>query len=179
MNSQGRIVSGRSHHRPRTVQLLSVALLAWLGASAMDASAQHSSSRVYRCEGEDGAPLYQNAPGKGCRLLDLPPINSVPAAQLPTMQRESSSSSRNSARVSDTQQRGRDSDRRRILEAELAREKSRLAEIRTEYNDGTPDRRGDERNYQKYLDRVDSLKQQLTQSEQNVKSLQREIDSLR
>jgi len=98
----------------------------------------------------------------------------VPAARLPT----GSGSGGKSARVSDSQQRGRDSDRRRILEKELAKEQSRLDALKQEYNDGSPERLGDERNYQKYLDRVDRLKDEVAQAAQNVSSIRREIDSL-
>lgn len=128
-----------------------------------------SATAVYRCEGRDGTPLYQNVPGKGCRQLDLPPINSVPAAKLPLS---------STSRTPDARQENRDSDRRRILEQELTREQARLDEVRREYNDGAPERQGDERNYQKYLDRVAHLKDQLNQAQQNVSSLRREIDSL-
>ena len=40
------------------------------------------------------------------------------------------------------------------------------------------ERLGDERNYQKYLDRVDRLKDEVAQAAQNVSSIRREIDSL-
>ena len=90
----------------------------------------------------------------------------------------STGSNGQSARVSSSQQRSRDSDRRRILEKELAREQSRLDALRTEYNDGEPERQGDERNYQKYLDRVERLKNDVAQAMQNVSSIRREIDSL-
>ena len=135
-----------------------------------------SATAVYRCDGPNGTQLYQNAPGKGCRLLDLPPINSVPAAKVPAASGPGSNGQ--SARVSSSQQRSRDSDRRRILEKELAREQSRLDALRTEYNDGEPERQGDERNYQKYLDRVERLKNDVAQATQNVSSIRREIDSL-
>lgn len=155
--------------------LLSVgtALVCTLWGSPVQAQ---SATAVYRCDGPNGTPLYQNAPGKGCRLLDLPPINSVPAAKMPAA--SSTGSSGQSARVSSSQQRSRDSDRRRILEKELAREQSRLDALRTEYNDGEPERQGDERNYQKYLDRVERLKNEVAQATQNVSSIRREIDSL-
>ena len=38
------------------------------------------------------------------------------------------------------------------------KEEERLAALQKEYNNGEPERRGDERNYQKYLDRVAELK---------------------
>jgi|GEM_PF-6520422 len=46
------------------------------------------------------------------------------------------------------------------------------------FPDGSPERLGDERNYQKYLDRVDRLKDEVAQAAQNASSIRREIDSL-
>lgn len=179
MNRSQRIAP-RFQHRSQAASLLGLTLAAWLGVVSTAAVAQQSATRVYRCGSDDGTPLYQNAPGKGCRLLELPPINSVPAAQVPNVIRDSANSSRGGtgARVDRREQQGRDTDRRRILEAELAREQSRLEDVRKEYNGGAPERHGDERNYQKYLDRVERLKQQLKESEQNIGSLRREIDAL-
>jgi len=44
------------------------------------------------------------------------------------------------------------------LKTNLRREEGRLADLQREYNNGEPERRGDERNYQRYLDRVAELK---------------------
>jgi predicted RNase H-like nuclease (RuvC/YqgF family) len=76
-------------------------------------------------------------------------------------------------------QRARDSDRRKILEDELKKEEMRLAELRSEFNGGEPDRRGDERNYQRYLDRVQRLKDEIARSESSVSSLRREMAALK
>ncbi|MDO4232359.1 MAG: DUF4124 domain-containing protein [Lautropia sp.] len=180
MNRLSRSALQRASVHPAPGWVMSAALVFCLASSVASLASAQSATRVYRCDGPNGTPLYQNSPGKGCELLDLPPINSVPAAKLPEVLRNGSTSGASSgARVSQSQQRGRDSDRRRILETELAREQSRLEEARKAYNDGAPERHADERNYQKYLDRVESLKQQVTQAEQNVSSLQRELDSLR
>ena len=65
-------------------QLLLAAALLGAGMASAPVALAQSATTVYRCDGPDGTPLYQNAPGKGCRQLDLPPINSVPAARLPT-----------------------------------------------------------------------------------------------
>jgi hypothetical protein len=77
--------------------------------------------------------------------------------------------------VESSAQRERDEIRRALLETELKREEARLAELRTEYNNGEPERRGDERNYQKYLDRVQLLREQISRSESNVAELRREL----
>lgn len=134
-----------------------------------------SPTRVYRCDNPDGTPLYQNAPGKGCRLLDLPPVNSVPAERMPVAPR----ARQGSVKVDEARQRSRDSDRRHILEDELAREQRRLDALRSQFNNGEPVRRDDERDYPKYLERVERLKQEVEQAEANVASLQREIGALR
>lgn len=155
--------------RGALLSLTTAVVLASWGAPVQAQSA----TAVYRCAGPNGTPLYQNAPGKGCQLLDLPPINSVPAARVPA-----ASAGQQGTRVSGSQQRSRDSDRRRILEKELAREQSRVDALQKEYNDGEPERQGDERNYQKYLDRVERLKSELSQATQNVSSLRRELDAL-
>ena len=69
----------------------------------------------------------------------------------------------------------RDDDRRRILEGELAKEEARLAELRREDNHGEPERHGSERNYQKYLDRVQRLKDDIARAEANLVTLRREL----
>ena len=70
---------------------------------------------------------------------------------------------------------------RRALRRERASEKeeTRLAELRKEYNNGEPERRGDERNYQKYLDRVQALKDDIARTEANLVSIRREIASVK
>jgi hypothetical protein len=50
-----------------------------------------------------------------------------------------------------------------------------LDALKKEYNEGQPERRGDERNYQKYQDRVNEMKAALTRKEADVASLQREL----
>jgi hypothetical protein len=73
----------------------------------------------------------------------------------------------------------RDSDRRRILEDELRTEEDRLAKLKSEYNNGEPERRGDERNYALYRDRVQRLQEDIGRSENNISSLRRELALLR
>lgn len=153
-------------------------LLLCLGSLALPTAAQ---AQIYRCESPDGTPLFQNAPGKNCKAMDLPSLTTVPSARPPAGGRTTTANASPSdfPRVEASAQRNRDSDRRRILEDELAREKSRLEEIRKEYNGGEPERLGNERNYQKYIDRVERLKDDITRSETNVASLRRELESVK
>jgi hypothetical protein len=140
-----------------------------------------ATAQIYRCESADGTPLYQNSPGKNCKALDLPSLTTVPAVRTPAARTASAASAAPAdfPKVDPAAQRGRDSDRRKILQDELEREQARLEEFRKEYNGGEPERLGSERNYQKYLDRVERLKSDIARAESNVASLRRELDSVR
>ncbi len=61
---------------------------------------------------------------------------------------------------------------------ELRREEQSLAELRKEFNNGEPERRGDERNYQRYLDRVAEMRAALARKEADVAALKRELAKL-
>ena len=82
------------------------------------------------------------------------------------------------ARVEAGEQRSRDSDARKILDTELKREEAKLAELQKEFNNGEPERRGDERNYQKYLDRVEEMKAAIARKQSDVAALKRELAKL-
>lgn len=51
--------------------------------------------------------------------------------------------------------------------------------MKTEYNNGQPERQGNERNYQKYLDRTAQLKGDIERSQANVDSIRRELGNLK
>ena len=65
------------------------------------------------------------------------------------------------------------------LEDEMRKEEQRLAPLRLEYKDGQPERLGSERNYQKYLTRVEGLKVGISRGEANVQALERELAALK
>jgi hypothetical protein len=154
-----------------------VGLLLCLGGIVLPSAAQ---AQIYRCESSDGTPLFQNSPGKNCKAMDLPSLTTVPAVRTPSSRATTANATPSDfPRVDAAAQRSRDSDRKRILQDELAREKTRLEEIRKEYNGGEPERLGNERNYQKYLDRVERLKDDITRSESNVASLRRELEGVK
>ena len=153
-------------------------LLFCLGGVLLAPAAQ---AEIYRCESADGTPLFQNAPGKNCKAMDLPSLTTVPAVRTPSGARatNANAAAADFPRIDAAAQRNRDSDRKRILQDELSREQARLEEIRKEYNGGEPERLGNERNYQKYLDRVERLKSDITRSETNVASLRRELEGVK
>jgi hypothetical protein len=152
-----------------------------LGLSASLAAAQ-SPSVVYKCPGNPvlytDALTPEQARERGCTTIEGAPITIVqspprkpapPAASTPRPAGE---------RVDPGVQRERDNDARRILNDELAREEARLADLRREYNDGQPERRGDERNYQRYLDRVAEMKAGIVRKEADIAALRRELAKL-
>ena len=82
-------------------------------------------------------------------------------------------------RIDTPDQRARDSDAKTILEQELRRAETRQAELKKEFNNGEPERQGNERNYAKYQERVAQLKDNISRTQQNVEALKREIANIR
>ena len=156
-----------------------LALLVPLLQSAPALGADPEPKPVYRCPGNPvlytDALSAKEAQAKGCRTLEGAPITIVPAVKArPT----AAVGSAPRARVDPAEQRVRDSDARRILEAELKREEERLADMQKEYKGGEPDRLGDERNYQKYLDRVADMKAAILRKENDIAAIKRELSKL-
>lgn len=79
---------------------------------------------------------------------------------------------------SDTQKK-RDEARRKILESELVLEEKLLAESKDALTAGEAVRLGDEKNYQKYLDRIQELKDNVGLHEKNVAALRQEIANIK
>lgn len=153
-----------------------------LGASTA-ALAQAGNTVVYRCPGPP--PLYtdaitpQQAKERNCRTIEGAPVTVVqmpkPRAATPPVPAASRPAD---SKVDPAAQRERDSDARGILEAELRREEDRLAELKREYNNGEPERQGNERNYQRYLDRVAELKAAVARKESDIAAIKRELAKL-
>jgi hypothetical protein len=153
-----------------------------LGASTA-ALAQAGNTVVYRCPGPP--PLYtdaitpQQAKDRNCRTIEGAPVTIVQMPKPRTATAPVPAASRPAdARVDPAAQRARDSDARGILEAELRREEDRLAEMKREYNNGEPERQGNERNYQRYLDRVADLKAGIARKEGDIAAIKRELAKL-
>ena len=167
-------------------RMVSSVLLSFGVAAPWAAFAQ--SSDIYLCVDEQGNKSYQNVgTGKGCKRVDVGPVLSMPAPRLPAgrsamqpaVEERASVSPASFPRVDRDTQRTRDSDRRRILEDELKAEEDRLTRLRTEFNNGEPERRGDERNFALYQERIQRLREDIARVETNVGALRREIALLR
>ena len=142
-------------------------------ASAADALAQ---SVTYRCVDTGGRSTYTNVKeemtGKKCTLVSRE-VSVVPA-QSPPSARPAETSSKAAPAPS-----SRAADRRKILEEELNDEQKRLAAAKQQLADQQAIRTGDERNYQKVLDRLKPFQDSVEQHEKNIAQLKRELSSLR
>jgi hypothetical protein len=161
-------------------------LLAALPAVLAQAASAQSATIVYKCPGNvytsDRELTAKQATDQGCKIIEGTPITVIqgrPPTPRPASGAATAATSRSpEARVDPGAQRVRDSDSRRILEGELRREEERLAELKREYNNGEPERQGNERNYQKYLDRVADLKSGIARKESDIAAIKRELAKL-
>ncbi len=130
---------------------------------------------IFKCTDSDGHITYSNVATKNCKTLTLDPIPSAPAAKSTSK----SPSPANFPKVDETTQKARDTDRRRILENELATEQKSLDEAKKQLAEQEEIRTGDERNYQKVLDRLQPFKDRVALHERNIAAIRKEIANLR
>jgi len=159
---------------PLPIPLALGAALAWAGGAG--------AQETYRCPNND----YKNtisakeAEKLGCKKLEGAPVTVIqmtkPRPQGTAVPAAAAGSG--SAKVDPAAQRARDSDARRILENELRTEEERLAAMKKEYNNGQPERLGNEQNYQKYVDRVGQLSAAITRKEADIAAIRRELQKL-
>jgi len=151
--------------------LLACAAMPALGADTPD------SSVMYRCPGND----YKNtisakeAEKLGCKRIEGAPVTVI---QMTKPRPSTGAVPASGARVDPVAQRARDSDARRILEGELRAEQEKLAVMQKEFNNGQPERQGDEKNFQKYLDRVSDMRAAIARKQTDIAALEREIRKL-
>ncbi len=155
-------------------------------AMAVPAAAQ---DRIYRC-GNEYTNNAAQAKERGCRLVEGGNVTVLQGATRPAAPAAASGGSTSSAapaasppsapRVGAADQRARDADARAILEDELRKAESRLADLRREYNDGSPQRTALElRNPQGYIERTAELKAGVARAEADVAGIRRELGRLK
>jgi hypothetical protein len=159
---------------PRSLLAVGLALV-W------PALATAQTTTVYKCPGPPvlytDAMSAQEAKDKGCSTIEGAPVTVIQAPK-PRPAAAPSAPRNGEGRVEPAEQRARDSDARRILAEELRREEDRLAQLQKDYNNGEPERRGDERNFQRYQDRVAEMKSAIQRKEADIAALKREISKL-
>lgn len=167
------------------VSLALLCLTLW--SSAWGQAGSTSSGLVYRCPGPP--VLYtdnitaQEAKDKNCRTIEGAPVTVVTTPPRPAQKARETAPIASAPRGAETRvepaaQRQRDSDARRILDTELRREEARLADLQREYNNGNPERLGDERNYQRYMDRVAEMREAIARKESDIAAIKRELAKL-
>jgi hypothetical protein len=151
------------------------------GAAQAQGAASAPSGTVYRCPGSPvlytDALTAEQAKERDCRTVEGAPVTIIQSPKpRPAPAPAPAPATRGpDSRVDPSEQRARDSDARRILENELRREEERLAALRAQYNNGQPERLGNERNYQKYLDRVAEMKAGIARKEGDIEANKREL----
>lgn len=134
-------------------------------------------STIYKCTDESGGTLISNAKvDKSCKAVVSGPDSAIPA---PRPKAAANPSPAGFPRVGEDTQKARDNDRRRILEQELAGEQKSLEQARKDLAEQEAVRNGDERNYQRVLDRLQPYKDRVAQHERNIEAINKEMANLR
>lgn len=157
--------------RVRPPTLAALALLAGLGAEAR-------AQGIYLCIDANGRKELTDTNKPGCKPLDVPSAISAPRRANAAPARPATSPS-DFPRVDSAQQRARDNDRREILNEELRNEERKLADLRREFNNGVPERQGNEKNYAKYQERVAQMGDSISRAEKNIEALRRELANIK
>ncbi len=159
---------------PRALAASVLALGAW-GASAQ------GSSVYYVCPGNvfTNTISAKEAEARGCKAREAQQPTTIAGPKPRPVGGSAPASGPRTDKVDSAEQRARDSDARRILEGELRRAEEQLDSLKREYNNGEPERRGDEaRNYQRYLDRVAEMKAAIARQEADIAAIKRELAKL-
>ena len=150
---------------PRPSTLVAAALL------ALAASGAQAADIYYRCPDNvfTNTITPKEAESRGCKAMEAQQPTTIPAPKLRPAAGPAAS------RVDAQEQKSRDSDARKILQDELIKAQAQLDALQKQYNNGQPERQGDEKNYQKYLDRTADLKAQIARTESDISAITREL----
>lgn len=154
-------------------------LLAFAGAIGTT----HADGDIYRCVNANGTIEFKNTGSvKDCKKMELEGISTIPAptkrsgsVQTASLKSTSSTSPSDFPRVDSSTQKARDNDRRQILLDEMKNEQDKLAALKKDFNNGEPERQGNEANYAKYQERVTAMREDISRTEKNIEALQREL----
>jgi len=136
---------------------------------------------TFKCLDTNGRATYTNmkeeTKGKNCTVV-MREISVVPAIQ-PARSAAATPSPPGFPKVDPATQRARDDGRRRILDEELANEEKALAQAKAELTQQESIRTGDEKNYQRVLDRLQKYKDEVERHEKNVAALRKELSNVK
>jgi hypothetical protein len=132
---------------------------------------------LYKCQDDGGHTTYTNQKtnARNCTILSQDkPVSTFSAPKA----RASTPTPEGFPKVSSEAQKNRDSDRRRILDEELATERRSLDDAKRALAEQENIREGGEKNYQRVLDRLKPYQDNVQLHERNIDALQREIGNL-
>ena len=166
------------------IRMRKLAVTLALLCGALEQLPAQAQNGVYLCTNASGGRELTDSYKPGCKTLNLP--GSIPAPQAsprrasaPRAPAAPMSTPTDFPKVDNAQQRARDNDRREILNEELRMEEKKLADARREFNGGEPERQGGEKNYAKYQERVELMRDSVSRMEKNIEALKREIANIR
>ncbi|WP_177187792.1 DUF4124 domain-containing protein [Formivibrio citricus] len=154
--------------RPLSLLFLLAAPLAW--------------GDIYKHVDDKGNITFTNSPMKGATrvIVESPSPRSTAKAKNGSKAQAASPSPANFPKVSSGAQKERDTNRRRILEEELAAEKRLLENQKKELSEAETNRSAEEKaNPKKFLERISRLREGLVLHEKNISALQAELSRIR
>lgn len=135
---------------------------------------------TFKCLDKNGRATYTNikeeTKGKSCTLV-MREISVVPS--IPPRAAASTPTPAGFPKVDAGTQKSRDEARRRILVDELGSEEKALEKARADLAEQESVRSGNEKNYQRVLDRLQPYKDDVERHEKNVAALKRELDNVK
>lgn len=140
---------------------------------------------IFKCSDEAGHVTFSNMPGKDCKRIINDPTNASPATGARPPARVSTPSPADFPKVGSETQRSRDSDRKTILEQELAAEQKNLEAAKKglaeQENNVQPGERnvGGGINGAKVAERVQPFKDKVQLHERNIEAIRKELSNLR
>ena len=160
-------------------------LAAALGAGAALCATPEGGSEMYRCPGNDykNTICAKEAEKLGCKTIEGAPITIIqtvkPRPRHAPCRRLRGRSSPAGARI-DPAGAARPRQRRPPHPRGRAARPRRTAwpALQKDFNNGEPERQGNEQNYQKYLDRVAEMKRRIARKESDIAALRRELQKL-
>ena len=157
-----------------------------LGCVSVSATAEGGGGDIWICIDPDtGAKTFTSNPRglRQCRRAEqatgtskAKPVSA--SSTSPTTPAAKPTSRTAPAQIASAEQRQRESDRKQILQDELASENKKYAELQREFNLGAPIRLPGETDDAKYRDRKQRLSQDIERSRVNISSLERELGRL-
>lgn len=142
-------------------------------------------AEIYECVDSNGNKRFTNVKSEaaGCKPMNLPPVLSVPAPQKPAQKggnaKPPAADAGSFPKVDTPTQQQRDTERRKILEQELANEQKLLDQAKKDLAEQEAMRLGSERNFQRVLDRLEPYKKKVALHEGNIANLRKELSSLK